>query len=170
MKFFNDQLVADDLPLDDLARMLESEHIQDFALACEQLALQNSREAFALMRRFYAQAELFRQRSVLAILLDMPFAAELTKEAEEALESSDKDLADVVLSAVAEGKITISDCAILKALESYGDELHYWHFRALERIAKTPENKAAVKALSQAARYDNVRTQLAAWLTEGEET
>ena len=53
----------------------------------------------ALMRRCYAQADPFRRRSLLAVLLGCPFAGELTAEAEDALASGDSELAAAALTA-----------------------------------------------------------------------
>ena len=123
MKFFNDQFVPDDLPLEELEKMLHSAHIQDFALGCEQLALTRSREAFELMRQYFGEADLFRQRGLLAILLDYPFAAELTAEVESALDSGDAELAQVALQAVADGKVTAAEADIRAAVEEHREEL-----------------------------------------------
>ena len=132
MKFFNDQFVPDDLPLDALEDMLRSPHIQDFALGCEQLALTRSREAFDLMRRYYAETDGFRQRGLLAILLDYPFAGELTEEVLEALDSADTDLVEAALVAIADGKISVSADAVLTALEENRDELSRRVFAVLD--------------------------------------
>lgn len=151
MKFFNDQLVPDDLPLEDLERMLFSDHIQDFALACEELALTRRREAFALMRRCYAQADPFRRRSLLAVLLGCPFAGELTAEAEDALASGDPELAAAALTAVAAGTVTVADAAILDSLTEHAAELPTAAWQALTRVAPTPAHRAKLEALRTAA-------------------
>ena len=151
MKFFNDQLVPDDLPLEDLERMLFSDHIQDFALACEELALTRRRDAFALMRRCYAQADPFRRRSLLAVLLGYPFAGELTAEAEAALASGDPELAAAALTAVAAGTVTVADAAILDSLAENAAELPAAAWQALARVAPDPAHRGKLEALRSAA-------------------
>lgn len=148
MKFFNDQFVPDDLPLEELEKMLRSVHIQDFALGCEELALTRSREAFDLMRRYYAEADSFRQRGLLSILLDYPFAGELTDEVLEALDAADPELVEAALVAIAAGKIKVPDGAILTALEENQEDLSRRAFAALDMVARTPENEARINALN----------------------
>lgn len=147
MKFFNDQFVPDDLPLEDLDVMLHSAHIQDFALGCEELALTRSREAFDLMRSYYAEADTFRQRGLLAIMLDYPFAADLTQEVCQALESYDTELVEAALVAIGAGKIAISDEAVLAALEDNKDDLTKQAFTALDRVTVTDDNRGRIEAL-----------------------
>lgn len=123
MKFFNDQFVPDDLPLEELEKMLRSPHIQDFALGCEQLALTRSWEAFALMRSFLNQTDPFRQRGLLAILLDYPYAGELTDEVTQILDSGDAELVEIALTAIAAGKLQVADTVLHAALTEHREEL-----------------------------------------------
>ena len=143
----NGKPVPVELPLPDLARMLESPDMTDFSLACRALSLKQTVESYDLLKYHLPHRDPYRHRCLLEALFAFPQSAELTEMAAEALESKREYLVTAALSGIIKGHITLPETQILAALEQNLTTLSGWYFQVLFDFERTDKNLRAILSL-----------------------
>lgn len=147
MPILNGKPVPVESPLPELARMLESADMTDFALACRALSLKQTPESYQLLKSHLPNKDLYRHRCLLEALFAFPQSPELTAMAEEALRSRQEYLVTAALSGMIKGSLLLPEALILSTLEENLSTLSGWYFQVLFDFARTEENLQSILKL-----------------------
>ncbi len=147
MPILNGKPVPVELPLPELAQMLDSADMTDFALACRALSLLQTPDSYELLKSHLPHRDHYRHRCLLEAIFAFPQSHELTKMAEEALRSRREYLVTAALSGIIKGHITLPEKLILSTLEENLSILSGWYFQVLYDFERTEENLRSILEL-----------------------
>lgn len=160
MKTVNGQAVPEGLPLAELERMLESNRMQTFAVACEALRNAGTREAYALLKRHIDTKDPYKRRYIMSVIFAFDESAELAPYLSEALRGESGMLRNAALTHLVHRNIWVSEEEILSCFEKNSGEIDAYYYQILQRIAKTPAHRERLVRLFRSAKTDSVRIAL----------
>lgn len=154
------------LSLTELSEMMESPHMQTFALACEALRLAGTHEAYELLKKYIAAADKYKRRYVLSVIFDFAESSELNSDLLKALRSKESFFITTALKHIINGKIKIADEQIFACLESCRSWLDQYFYQVLDGVEKSKENLERTLNLYRTCGTDSARIAIAEHLAD----
>lgn len=168
MPILNGEPVPVELPLPELARMLDSPDMTGFALACRALSLRKTPDCYTLLRNRFPHRDPYRHRCLLEALYVFPQSAELADYVAQALLSRQEYLVCTALQGIIRGHFTATDALLLTALDQNLDYIVGNYFQVLNYLEKTDENFQAILSMfrrSSGQQRAAIARELSYWAT-----
>lgn len=145
----------------ELEAMMESKDMQTFMIACEALCLENTNQAYGILKRYIAHNDLYRRRYVLSVIFGYPQAAELVSHLEQALCSDKAFLWGTALDVIIQKEVRVAEEVLFSCIERNWSQVERYDIYALESVEKTQANAQRILKLYQACRDDSTRIAMA---------
>lgn len=145
----------------ELEAMMESGDMRTFIIACEALCLENTNQAYKILKRYIAHSDLYKRRYVLSVIFSYPQAAELVPYLEGSLNTEKSFLWGTALDVIIQQDIRVAEEALFSCIERNWSQVGRYDIYALESVKKTQANARRIWKLYRSCRDDSTRIAMA---------
>lgn len=130
----NGQRIPYESETEDLIRMLGSQDMATFCLACEVLSYRSEEQAYSALSSFLMSKDYFRRLYAFQVIFRNPRAVSLQWYLDKQLSSDDLLFVKAALRNIMEHQLSCSQDKLKAAISTYSDSLRdeYWALNALE--------------------------------------
>lgn len=126
--------------VEEIAELLSTGDMSDFAVACEALSYYSDEKAFVLLKSFITHKDKYKRLCVLKTVFRHPMSFRIKSFLEECILSDDFLFVHNGLGAVGQYRIEVSEQAVLSAVRKNLTDLHYTDLYALELLSASTDN------------------------------
>jgi hypothetical protein len=153
--------IPEGLSPEELSNMMESNDMRTFMIACEALCLDNTNQAYEILKRYIVHNDLYKRRYVLSVIFGYPQAAELVPHLEWALGSEKAFLWGTALDVIIQQEIRVAEEVLFSCIERNWTQVRRYDIYALNSVEKTQANAQRILKLYHACRDDSTRIAIA---------
>ena len=140
MKTINGQIVPENLSLSEIKKMMETNDMQTFVIACHALRFSRTHEAYMLLKKYITTKDKYKLRCILEVIFDYEESVELVSYLVEALQSKERYLITTALAKIRSGKAVVDDEYIFSCLEKNYKWLDSYDYCILKAVEKSDIN------------------------------
>ena len=144
-KILNGKSVPYDLPYEELVKMLSSDNMTDFCIACEALSEYNTEEACEKMGEYLFCKDKYRRLYILKTIFRNQYAEKYIPEIINSIQSEDILFANIGLELVKELNIKVSEKIIIDAISRHFKNLEDSLY-SLYTLSNTENNYEVIKS------------------------
>lgn len=154
-ELFNGNAIPYDLSFEELNRMLFSDDMTEFCLACEALSCRDDSESFNALKSFLKHPDKYRRLYAMKTVFRNPASAELQYVLEEALASGDPLFINAACEILAEKSFGVDENILRSAVKSHLPDIHAGSLFALKTLSPSEANYAFLLKLFRASSHSS---------------